>query len=269
MRYSTYHAHTEFCDGRSTARRMILAAIERGCPEIGLSSHSPLPYQNDWSMRSERVDDYISELKKLKKEFEKQIKVYIGVEYDLISPPMTQEFDYVIGSVHHVFAGDSRFDVDHTADIQKNAFSVGFDGDSLSYAENYFSQVAEIYDRTHCDIIGHFDLLLKFNERENLFDIGSRRYCDARNAALERLLQTPAVFEVNTGAISRGYRIEPYPERAVLERIKAAGKPVVVTSDPHSADTVNFLLDETAEALEAQGIHCIRSMDELLSYTRG
>ena len=269
MRYSTYHAHTEFCDGRSTARQMILAAIEQGCPEIGFSGHSPLPYENDWSMRSERVDDYVFELEKLRKEFEKQIKVYIGVEYDLISPPMTQKFDYVIGSVHHVICGERRFDVDHTAEIQRSAFDIGFGGDPLSYAESYFSQVAEIYDRTHCDIIGHFDLLLKFNEREHLFDTKHKRYRDARDAALERLLGTPAVFEVNTGAISRGYRTEPYPERAVLDRIREAGKPVVVTSDSHSADTVTFLLDETAEALEAQGIHCIRSMDELLSYTRG
>ncbi len=266
MKYSTYHAHTEFCDGRSTAREMILSAIDRGCPEIGFSGHYPLCAPSDWCMKRERVMLYIAELRKLRKEYEKQIKVYIGAEIDSWSPPVTEDFDYTIGSVHHVRIGDSEFSVDASAEETRRAVLAA--GSPIAYARHYFAELSGIYDKTKCDIIGHFDLLLKFNERDPIFDTSDSAYVRARDEALHHLLSTPAVFEVNTGAISRGYRTTPYPERDVLEIIKRAGKPVVVTSDSHAASTVDFLLDETAAELTAFGIHCITSMDELLSVTR-
>ena len=268
MKYSTYHAHTEFCDGRSTAREMILAAIERGCPEIGLSSHSPLPYESNWSMKKSDEDKYIEALGKLKKEYEKQIKVYKGLEFDTLSDRPSDRYDYVIGSAHHVCFEGGRYDVDHSAAITRRAILDGFGGDAYKYAECYFDEMARVYELSGCDIIGHFDLLLKFNEQDPIFDTEHPRYVKARDAALDRLLATPAVFEVNTGAIHRGYRTSPYPDGDVLARIKAAGRPIVVTSDSHSADTVDFLIDKTAAELTERGFRCIRSMDELLSITR-
>ncbi len=268
IKYSTYHAHTEFCDGKSSARKMVLAAIARGCPEIGLSSHSPLPYENTWSMKKSDEEKYLQTLESLKKEYEKQIKIYKGLEFDTLSDRPSDKYDYVIGSVHHVCFEGGRYDVDHAAIITRQAILEGFGGDKYKYAECYFEEMARVYELSRCDIIGHFDLLLKFNEHDPIFDTEHPRYVKARDSALERLLATPAVFEVNTGAIHRGYRTAPYPDRAVLERIRAAGKPVVVNSDSHSADTVDFLIDETARELESAGIRCIRSMDELLSLTR-
>ena len=268
IKYSTYHAHTEFCDGKSSAERMILAAIARRCPEIGLSSHSPLPYENGWAMKAEEEDNYISRLEYLRKTYEKQIKVYIGLEFDTLSNRPSDRYDYIIGSVHHVCNGGRHYDVDHAAVITRQAILEGFGGDKYKYAECYFEEMSRVYELSGCDIIGHFDLLLKFNEQDPVFDTANPRYVKARDKALDKLLDTPAIFEVNTGAIHRGYRTAPYPEDYVLQRIREAGKPVVVTSDSHSADTVDFLVDETARSLEENGIHCISSMAELLSITR-
>ena len=35
----SYHVHTQFCDGRSTAEEMVLSAIENGFDSLGFSSH--------------------------------------------------------------------------------------------------------------------------------------------------------------------------------------------------------------------------------------
>ena len=265
MKYSTYHAHTEFCDGRSTAREMILAAIERGCPEIGLSSHYPLTFDSDWCMKKESVALYISELEKLREEYKKQIKVCIGTEIDSMSPPVTENFDYLIGSVHHVMINGQTYSVDASAEETRRAIEAA--GCPEEFARYYFEELSGIYDKTRCNIIGHFDLLLKFNERDPALDTTCEAYIRYRDKALSHLLSTPAVLEVNTGAISRGYRSTPYPERDVLEIVKRAGKPVIVTSDSHSAATVDYLVDEVARELTDFGIHCIANLDELLSIT--
>ena len=36
MRYSNFHTHTTFCDGKNTAEEMVRAAITAGCPALGL-----------------------------------------------------------------------------------------------------------------------------------------------------------------------------------------------------------------------------------------
>ena len=61
MILGTYHAHTEFCDGKSTAEEMILAAISLGAKEIGLTPHSPIPNE-DWCMTSADVCAYKKKL---------------------------------------------------------------------------------------------------------------------------------------------------------------------------------------------------------------
>jgi histidinol-phosphatase (PHP family) len=266
---STYHAHTTYCDGKNTPEEMVTAAIERGCPELGLSPHSPLPWLASYTMRTATEPLFFAEMKELRDKYSDKIRLYSGIERDIFTDMNTDSYDYVIGSVHYVIGDGLRFDVDASAQITRRAINDAFGGDPYAYAEAYYSLVSEVYDRTKCDIIGHFDLLTKFIERDPIFSITHPRYVAARNAALDRLLQPPAIFEVNTGAIHRGYRTTPYPDDEVLLRIAAAGKPVAVTSDSHSADTVDYLIDQTRERLADMGVRCVSTMSEILQLTRG
>ncbi|MBQ7387547.1 MAG: histidinol-phosphatase [Clostridia bacterium] len=268
IKLSSYHTHCTFCDGKSTPREMIDSAIERGCAEIGFSSHSPLKYKSSWAMDESGIPDYIKTLSALRDEYKDRIKLYIGIEQDILSLPSNPSLDYLIGSVHHVERDGKYYSVDQSVEHTREAIQA-FDGDAIAYCESYFEAVSKIYEKTHCDIIGHFDLVTKFIEVDPLFSESDPAYVRARTRALDALLETPAVFEVNTGAISRGYRTSPYPHTDVIERIKRAGKPLVVTSDTHRADTLDFMINETAERLAACGCKIITSMDELLEYTRG
>ena len=266
---STYHAHTTFCDGKNTPEEMVLAAIDRGCPELGLSPHSPLPWLESYTMRLESAPLFLEEMSSLREKYSDKIRLYAGIERDSLSEISTDAYDYVIGSVHYVSAQGKHYDVDASPEITRKAIKELFDGDPYAYVENYYASVARVYEVTHCDVIGHFDLVTKFLERDPVFSIEHPRYVAAHDAALDQLLRTPAVFEVNTGAMHRGYRTSPYPDDSTLARIRAAGRPVVVTSDSHSTDTVDFMIDETADRLRAEGHTCIASMSELLGITRG
>lgn len=268
MKFSTYHAHTTYCDGKNSAEEMILSAIQKGCPEIGFSGHSPLPGFS-WPMSIEGTDEYFDEVSALRDKYKDKIKVYVGIEQDLESEKIYLPFDYILGSNHAVSAGGVRVDVDGPIEIILRAIEEDFGGDPYAYCEDYYQKTAKVYSKTHCDIIGHFDLVTKYIEKSPFFSETDARYIKSRDLALEELLETPAVFEVNTGAISRGYRTVPYPHPHVLEKIKAKGKPIVVNSDSHWADTVSFKIEEIAGQLTQEGFKCITSLEELLSYSRG
>ena len=104
--------------------------------------------------------------------------------------------------------------------------------------------MAQVYEKTGCQIIAHFDLLTKFNSDGDLFDTKHPRYLAAAETALEALLKTPAALEVNYGAIARGYTQQPYPETWVLERWLKAGKPVCFSSDCHNRNQLLFGYDD-------------------------
>lgn len=267
MKISTYHAHSTFSDGNNTAEEMVLSAIECGCPEIGLSDHSPIAGL-EWPMPESRVDEYIETLAALREKYKSKIKVYTGIELDTYSDTPKQSFDYILGSVHAVMTAGGRRDVDVSADFARETVDKYFGGDPYAYCEAYYDEVSSVYEKTKCDIIGHFDLITKFIERDPLFSEAHPRYIAARDRALEKLLLTPALFEINTGAISRGYRISPYPRPDVIRRIAAAGKPFVITSDSHSAESVNCELEEVASSLKEQGIPFVTTLEEVLKITR-
>ena len=261
------HVHTTHCDGKNTPEEMVLAAIERGCPELGFSAHSPMPWDSGYTLRD--PDGYADTVNALREKYSDKIKLYLGIEQDIFSETKTDRYEYVIGSVHYVLKSGTEISVDKSLDTIIEAVKSIYGGDPYAYVEDYYATVAEVYDRTSCDIIGHFDLLTKYIERDDIISIKHPRYRAARDAALERLLATPAIFEVNTGAIHRGYRTTPYPDDETLERIAASGKPIVVNSDSHSANTVDFLIDETADRLTAKGCKCLTSLTEVLKITRG
>ena len=115
-----------------------------------------------------------------------------------------------------------------------------YGGDIYAFAEDYFRLVGDLWERTRCRIIGHFDLLTKFNEDGTLLDETHPRYLRAAGEALDRLLEAPVLFEINTGAISRGYRTEPYPAKDIRNYIRKHGGMMILSSDSHQKDTIAY-----------------------------
>ena len=107
---------------------------------------------------------------------------------------------------------------------------------------------------TQCDIIGHFDLITKFIEQEPAFDVNHPRYVKAWQKAADILLNSGKPFEINTGAISRGYRTEPYPSREIREYIRQHGGKMILSSDSHQKDTIAYRFDEYAREADSEFI---------------
>ena len=228
------HTHTNFCDGKSSVEEMVQSAIALGCEGIGFSGHSTINTSLDWTMSESGEKQYIEEVNAAKEKYADAIDILLGIEYDVLSDIDTTPYDYVIGSVHHSTVGNIPIDL-AAADL-KASVDKYFGGDFYALAEDYYNELSGVVKKTNCDIIAHFDLITKFNEGGALFDQRDRRYRDVAFSCLETLAKNDVVFEINTGAISRGYRRTPYPSREILKRMTELGCRLTVTTDCHKAE---------------------------------
>lgn len=235
-----FHTHTIFCDGNDTPEELVSEAIRLGCAAIGFSGHSFTPFDKSYCMSEEKTKEYKSEIKRLKEKYRDKIAICLGVEQDFFSPCPTDEYDYVIGSVHYVKKNGEYLPVDESREIFEENVMRHYGGDYLAFCEDYYALVAELYTRTRCDVVGHFDLVTKFNEGDELFDTDSPRYRRAADNALYALKDCGAVFEINSGAVARGLRSEPYPQRRILEKIRMLGLKTMKNSDCHSKELLLF-----------------------------
>ena len=215
------HTHTTYCDGKNTPREMIEAAIAKGLRRIGFSGHSPSPCPDeDYAMAKEEVPAYVAEIRALSEEYKGRI-----------------------GSVHYVKAGDGYFAVDISPEALARNCQDHFGGDYIALCEAYFAGYEQLAHMDF-DIVGHIDLISKFNRGGAMFDEQDERYLAAARRAVDVLVPKGVLFEINTGAISRGYRDAPYPATPIYDYIREQGGKFILSGDTHRAENLCYAFDE-------------------------
>ena len=250
---SDVHMHTRYCDGADTPEQMIRSALQKGFTTVGICTHAPLPEPMHWTLDKTRAAAYFGELSALRAQYAGKIEVLIGVEQDYFSIRLPIDLDYTIGSVHFIEAGGNYICIDDSAQTSLACVNQHFGGDYLAFIEAYYALVSNVVEQTGADIIGHFDIISKFNEGYACFDERDPRYVFAALEAVSSLVKTGRPFEVNTGAISRGYRTQPYPAPFVLKEIRRQGGEILFSSDSHSAAHIGYLFPEAIEYAKACG----------------
>lgn len=234
-----YHTHTTYCDGKNTPEEMVQKAIELGLSELGFSGHSYTEFDLEPCMSREGTERYKREINTLKEKYKDKIKILLGIEYDYQSDESTADYDYILGSVHYLCKNGEYLCIDLSREKQIEAVNEHYDGDFYSYIEDYYALVSDLYNKTKCDIIGHFDLIVKYNGDGSLFDTNHPRYIAAWQAAADAIIKTPAVVEINTGGMARGHVKTPYPSKEIIDYFNSHGKKMIFSSDCHNKD---FLL---------------------------
>ncbi len=232
------HSHSTFDDGQNTIEEMALAAQAAGLTSIGISVHTPMPHPACWTIDAARLPDYFAEVRRVKEHLRGTIEVFCGAEWDLHSAIAPTGFDYVIGSVHHIAIGNDLPCVDNTAEETRRIIRQHYEGDADLMAEAYFRQYLTLAKVDEVKIVGHLDLLTKFDESSAFFDEASPRYLAAATAAIDALIAAGKVFEINSGAISRGYRTTPYPSKTLLRVISERGGKITISSDAHRVEDI-------------------------------
>lgn len=251
------HTHSVYCDGKDTPEEMILKAIELGFDTIGFSGHSYMGFDLCWQMSQENTEMYKNEIALLKHKYHDKINVLCGLEFDMYAVDEKKDYDYLIGSCHFVKTDGEIVEFDTDAQGVTEIIRDYYGGNGMEFAKAYYNTLSDIYSYGYFDIIGHFDIVTKHIEKLPLFDISSDEYKKAALEAVYALKDGKGVFEVNTGAISRGYRTTPYPAPFILEEMNRMGCRVTLTSDCHDKKYLDCYYKESLELLRACGFKTV------------
>lgn len=249
---SNLHTHTVYCDGQNTPEELVLAAIEKGCASIGFSGHSYTFFDTSYCMSQENTKKYIGDIRRLQNVYADKITILLGIEQDYFSKEHTAPYQFIIGSVHYVFKDGAYIPVDESEAITREIVARYYGGDYYKFVRDYYALVADVHKKTKAGIVGHFDLVTKFNRENRLFSEEDPRYKTAALEALKALAEAGAVLEVNTGAMYRGYLDRPYPSPFLLKAAKEFGCQVILSSDSHDIPSLCFAFPEMLELLK----HC-------------
>ena len=233
------HTHTVYCDGKDRPEELVQHALTLGMKGLGFSGHGYSVHDTDFCMSEEGTRAYIQEVLELKEKYKGQLDIYLGIERDYFGEIDAYPYDYVIGSLHYVEKDGVMMTVDYTAEIMEENVEKYFAGDYRAYVERYYQLLADVVEKTKCDIVGHFDLITKFNEGNRYFDESADWYKKAALQALRKVAKKKPIFEINTGAMARGYRSKAYPADFILTEIQRLDCPIIINSDCHDKMYLN------------------------------
>jgi len=254
---TNYHTHTLWCDGKDTTESVVRTALAKGFSAIGFSSHATFPEAEPFVLDPRRAPQYVADVRSLGERFAGRIAVLLGVEADYIpglTAPERERYaamglDYLIGSIHYVVASDgARVPVDHTPELLAEGIRAHYAGDVRAYVRDYFRQQRDMVADFDFDIVGHLDLVRKFNAKHPYFDESADWYREELVLTADAVASSGKVVEVNTGAISRGWLDDAYPSQAFRDLLRERGVRFILSSDAHVADTIDCAFDRFSAA---------------------
>ena len=258
----SYHTHSVFCDGNNTVEEMVRSAISAGMRALGFSGHATFPPDLRYCTKLEDFPAYVAEVNACKEKYAGQIEVWLGVENEFYGTPPDMEWDYALGATHYMQKDGVYYFVDHSPEMQEKAIREGFGGDPYAMTSYYYQILARFPEKMQFDIVAHFDLVTKFNESGRMFDEEDPRYWKPALETMEYLAKMGYAFEINTGAISRGYRTVAYPSKRLLKALHDFGGSIVFGSDSHAVDTVCSYLPEAMELAQECGFRTHRVLTQ-------
>lgn len=252
--FCTVHTHSAMCDGKDSLAEMARAAFEAGAVSFGASGHSHTPFPEDeGQVLPADMTAYRAEVLRLREEYAGRMDVLLGIELDNCADVTAEGFDYWIGSAHRLRGPDGQY---HVADWDAESLAAcqreSFHGDAYAMIRAYYDAVGRMAAKAPT-ILGHIDLISKFNENGDFFDEEDPRYRSAALEALHTASPRETLLEINTGAMSRGYRTVPYPALFFLKEWRAMGGRIILTADAHSAGAIVFGYAQAAEMARAAG----------------
>ena len=244
---ANFHTHTTFCDGKNTAEEMVQQAISLGFTQLGFSGHMDPDIHMD-------IQAYFNEIRRLADVYSDKIEILCGVELDnMYDPSCADGADYIIGSTHFLdVRSEIPMSVDNTEEYMAHLANRFFGGDYYELAKAYYELEAQVYDRTRCDLIGHFDLVTRFNDEMHFLDENEPRYWIPALTAMEHLVKQGIPFEINCGAVNRNRKRELYPNRFLLRHLREFGGEIFINSDAHQRE----LLDGGFDIAVRTAIEC-------------
>jgi histidinol-phosphatase (PHP family) len=267
--WSNFHTHSHYCDGKDTLEAYIDKAKELHVGSLGFSSHAPLPFPCSWCMKTERYDNYLETISRLKTKTT-DLELYAGLEIDfipgIISPnSFRNSLDYTIGSIHFVEAlpDGRRWEIDGPHNFFLEGLEKVFHNDIQAAIKRYYELTREMIMTSTPDILGHLDKIKIQNIDGDFFREDDQWYQQEIRSTLDVIERSGVVVEVNTRGIYQKKSSTTYPSPWILELIQRRNIPVTLSTDAHHPDDLINQFPESAKMLHKIGFR------ELMTLRKG
>lgn len=226
---ANYHTHTTRCNHASGSdREYIEAAIKGGLKVLGFADHCPWVFPDDFvsgcRMISPLIDDYFASLLPLRKEYERDITIYIGFESEYI-PELMAAQDELLGR----YPLDYMIIGEHFVAREPQSAYTGFPTDSEHDLRTYVDLIIEGLESGRYKYVAHPDLLHYTGDPEIYRNHMTRlcRYCREHDVPLE----------INMlGAVGMRH----YPCDRFLRIAGEVGNRMIIGVDAHSPDRLYY-----------------------------
>ncbi|MDH7577774.1 MAG: histidinol-phosphatase HisJ family protein [Bacillota bacterium] len=214
-----YHIHVlghrGGCYTQELLEEYFAAAQAQGIFEIGLADHDEYVTGLD----QKTIEEALAPFPRLNVRLGLEISYWPGREKEIEALAYRLDFDYLIGSVHHI----NNWMFDHPA--FKAAYS---EWDFTRLYQTYFEIIEKLALCGCFDVVGHFDLIKIF---------GYRPAGDIIFLALPALMairEAGLTVEVNTAGLYKPCG-EIYPAEGLLAKCYDLNIPVTLGSDAHNS----------------------------------
>lgn len=263
MIVTNYHSHSHYCDGKGSPEQQVQGALAQGLRAFGFSSHCPVPFENQWSMKAERLADYLAETRALKVKYEGQIELYKGLEVDFIpemlGPKNFPMLDYCVGSVHYV--GLNQFgqpwEIDGSSVEFLECLDTLYGGDIQAVLQKYYGIIRQMVETDPPQIMGHLDKIKMHNAARHLFDESEPWYVEEVEQTLQAIAKAGIITEINTrGNYKRD--LDLYPSAWIIRRMKELQIPICINSDSHRPEEITASFPLAFQTAKAAGYNEVR-----------
>lgn len=259
MRWSNFHTHCNFCDGKGELEEYVLTAINEDVENLGFSSHAPVPFDCRWTMKKENLQKYCESVNLLKEKYKDKIQIFLGLEIDFVENVVGPQnycktgLDYIIGGVHFfgiTHEGESLPVDDGPEDFQRS-IDIGFGGNIQKAVEHYYKLIQKMAGLGGFDILAHFDLIKKNNKNNRFFNEDEKWYQNIVAETLDVIAENDVILEVNNGGITRDKIDTLYPSTWILEECYKRKIPVILNADAHNPKHVVCGFEEAAKVIKS------------------
>lgn len=253
------HTHHDRC-GHATGKieNYILSALEKKLDVIGISDHSPFFASSrdhllpNISMAKSEFKNYINEVIQLKKKYQGEIEVLLGVESDFfpeqkkIYNKIYQKYpmDYIIGSVH--YSGKGKLFSPENKIFNRKRWKGLSKSELLEEKETFYNLIQQSAKSGVFDILGHIDSIKGYNT--DFIEISTPKV----EETIKVIAENNVSIEVNTSAKFKD-PVGWYPEDSILEMAYHYGVDISYGSDAHSPSRVGDELNEVRKHLKNIG----------------
>lgn len=234
------HTHSQYDDGKDAIDEIVQKAQERGFTILGFSGHGYYA-KDDSSMTPEKTKQYIQDVRQAQQQAPNGLKIYLGIEEDSMAPiENVEDFDYVIGSVHYLEHNGKIYPIDYSKEQFDEMLKEGYQNDINALAKDYYLAIERQAQNPNIQIIGHLDLIAKYNEDQTYYCFDDPKILSYAKIAIEQLVKAGKIFEMNSGAMAREYRNSPYPSIELLKLIYEANGKILINTDCHDKEYLDY-----------------------------